>query len=396
VLARRLLVGALSGRRGSILARPPSGLWHRSYAAVSEPLEVVLKQHELTPEDTKGPLPDAAVLEARLNFLQSIGVPNVGNAVRRHPPLVDYEVEAMKPRLEYLLSLGIHEVGPMVERAPQLLNCDIRRDLQRKVAILQTLGLTKVARWVAKNPELVNVDLEEEMRPVVMLLRSVEGLQLPRVLGRLSWRHYKNVDQLQAQLDHLRALVGDKLGAMVSRNPRILTTSLANIDLKVEWLKSAGFGDVGGLVAREPQLVLMSLEGLEAKLQFVLKDMGRSIEEVERFPQVLNYSLQHLANRHSFLSNHGVADKHSLSRMFRSSLWSLCTKLAKQPLQHLDGTDGEPLSAAETWLEKNTADKAASHVRGLQVEAMRRIIVQAGTPPEADAGGPVPTAGVEA
>ena len=153
--------------------------------------------------------------------------------MRRHPPLVHYAVEDMKPRLEYLLSLGIHEVGPMVERAPLLLGCDITRDLQRKVVILQTLGLKKVAKWVSRNPELVHVDLEEEMRPVVVLLRSVHGLKLPRVLPLLGWWHYKDVAGLQAQLDFIAGLVGaDKLGAVVSKNARLLTATRANIELK--------------------------------------------------------------------------------------------------------------------------------------------------------------------
>ena len=370
----------------------------------------MLARFELTSEDAKGTLPEAPALEARLGFLKSIGVPSVANAVRRHPPLVHYEVEDMKPRLEYLLSLGIHEVGPMVERAPLLLSCDITRDLQRKVVILQTLGLTKVAKWVSRNPELVHVDLEEEMRPVVVLLRSVHGLKLPRVLNLLAWWHYKDVAGIQAQLDFISGLVGaDKLGAAVSKNPRLLTATRANIELKaslqpaacnpwpaspppsgpthcappasqVEFLKSAGFGDVGALVAKEPKLVMMARESLEPKLQFLLKDMGRTIEEIEGFPAVLVYSLQHLEMRHAFLEKHGVTDKPSLGRMYRSSHYTFCTKLAKQPLQHLDGQPGEPQSAAENWLTKNVADKAASHARGLAVEDMRRVIMQAATP----------------
>jgi len=268
----------------------------------------------------------------------------------------------------------------MVERAPLLLGCDITRDLQRKVVILQTLGLKKVAKWVSRNPELVHVDLEEDMRPAVVLLRSVHGLKLPRVLPLLGWWHYKDVAGLQAQLDFIAGLVGaDKLGAVVSKNARLLTATRANIELKVEFLKSAGFGDVGALVAKEPSLVMMARESLEPKLQFLLKDMGRSIEEIEGFPAVLNYSLQHLEMRHAFLEKHGVTGK-PLSRMYRSSHYTFCTKLAKQPLQYLDGTPGEPPSAAETWLFKNVADKAVSRERGLAVEEMRRVIMQAAMP----------------
>ena len=80
-----------------------------------------------------------------------------------------------------------------------------------------------------------------------------------------------------------------------------------------------------------------------------------------------------------------MAGKPSLPRLLRSSLWSLCTKLAKQPLQHLDGSDGEPLSAAETWLQRNNAAKAASHARHLQVEAMRRVVLQEGGAADAPA-----------
>ena len=211
-----------------------------SRALCSEPLHAVLRTHELAPEDAKGPLPEPSVLQARLDYLRSIGVPSVASAVRKHPPLLHLEVDAMKPRLEYLLSLGIHEVGPMVERVPELLNCDVKRDLQRKVVILQTLGLTKVARWVAKNPELVHVDLEEEMRPVVLLLRSVPGLQLPRVLPVLSWRHYRDAARLQAQLDFLGELLGpEQLGAALSRRPKLLTISQKTVQVKARKSQAA-------------------------------------------------------------------------------------------------------------------------------------------------------------
>ena len=381
--------------------------WRRAHATVSEQAKSVLARFELKSEDAKGTLPEPPALEARLGFLKSIGVPSVANAVRRHPPLVHYAVEDMKPRLEYLLSLGIHEVGPMVERAPLLLGCDITRDLQRKVVILQTLGLKKVAKWVSRNPELVHVDLEEDMRPVVVLLRSVHGLKLPRVLPLLGWWHYKDVAGLQAQLDFIAGLVGaDKLGAVVSKNARLLTATRANIELK------AGLQPNNPWPASPPRsgpthCAAPCLAGRVSQVGRIWRrrrargqgakprDDGARVSRAQAPVPSQGHGPEHRGDRElpggaqlqpatprdaaRLLEKHGVTGK-PLGRMYRSSHYTFCTKLAKQPLQYLDGTPGEPPSAAETWLFKNVADKAASRERGLAVEEMRRVIMQAATP----------------
>ena len=144
----------------------------------------------------------------------------------------------------------------------------------------------------------------------------------------------------------------------------------------MEWLRSSGFVDAGAAIAKEPRLPLMALDSLEGKLRFIIDDMGRTVEEVERWPQVLNYTRAHLSKRHAFLSRHGCADKYSLGRMYRSSLFSLCTKLAGQPLQHLEPerSGREVASAAEKWIQRNAAEVAASQVRGAAVEELRNVL----------------------
>ena len=148
---------------------------------------------------------------------------------------------------------------------------------------------------------------------------------------------------------------------------------------QVDWLRSAGFVDVGAAIAKEPRLPLMSLDNLESKLQFIIKDMGRTVEEVERWPQVLNYTRDHLSKRHAFLARHGCADKHSLGRMYRTSLFSLCTRLAGQPLQHLEPERSRevPSSAAEKWIQQNAAQVAASQARGEALEQLKSVVADA-------------------
>lgn len=142
------------------------------------------------------------------------------------------------------------------------------------------------------------------------------------------------------------------------------------------------------MVAREPRLLGMSVEGnLEPKLQYLLSDMGRSVEEVEQWPQVLNYALAHISTRHAFLVEHGIADKHTLSRIYRSSLHSLCTKLAKQPVQELapDGRGHAPMNAVEKFLQRRAKSLAADEARGAALEEMRLLIEGGGAAAAGDA-----------
>ncbi|EOD39461.1 hypothetical protein EMIHUDRAFT_448827 [Emiliania huxleyi CCMP1516] len=318
--------------------------------AAAASLEELLQQHRIAPS---APLAADALgrLPSRLAFLQGLGVPDaaVAAVVRRNPSVLSTEPQALSPGLDYLLSLGVADLGGSVRRAPDLLGCSVRRDLGLKVAILQSLGVRDIARYLSRNPRLVSIDVERQMRPAVG--RVLE--QLPTV--------GLNAEAIAPRIEYYRSLGVPRLGRFLSRHPPLLAYSLeANVQPKVAWLKEQGFGDVPTLLSRSVGL------------------LPRQIGDIEHFPRILNYSVEHLTLRHDFLAAAGKAGAHGLTRTYRSSPHTFATKLAKRSLDEFEAfvarrasTRGPHRRAADAFLARYEGEGAKDDQRRAAVAAAR-------------------------
>ena len=342
VLAPRLL-RALSS---SSAAAPAAAAAASTPAATT--VSELLAQHGL-PESAASPAADMAGLERTLRFLKALEVPDLPKAVARDPQLLERDPSLSRPHLDYLLALGISDVGPVVGRVPQLLSCDVTEDLHRKVAILRALGVQRTGRWVQRNPWIVHLDAEADMRPSIEYLRSIDNLDVAKVVDALP-----SVVFAGSQPGALRATVAylvDELGipawsigTVINRCPQLLACNLAaSIQPKVAWLRSAGFQQVERVVSKNPQLLTRSVETLEAKLAYLTAVWGRSVEQVEVFPQALTYSLEHLHRRHSFLRACGKAEQHKLHRILRTADYLFAKKLAGRTVEEYQAFEPPPL-----------------------------------------------------
>ena len=284
--------------------------------------------------------------ERRLRFLRRIGVEDVGDAARRHPALLVYDVRTqVAPRVEYLLSLGVTEPGALVARAPALLGRD---DLHTKVAILQALGVTRIAWWLQTNPGVLEVDIDAQIKPAVDALREVPRLDVARVLSRqpqVLARGYGDGVKLRERLAWLRDELGlTQPGRAVSLHPNLLTYSVEhNLLPRVEWLRSSGFPDPALVIARNPAIASRSIErALEPIFQYVTGPMGRSVDEVANFAHVFSYSLDFIRRRHMYLESDGrnLGSKYTLKRILECSDYHFATRYAKHP----DLRDGKTVS----------------------------------------------------
>ena len=77
--------------------------------------------------------------------------------------------------------------------------------------------------------------------------------------------------------------------------------------------------DVPSMLFRHPRVLGLSLEALRAKHAFITDEWGRTVKEIEIFPQALTYSLDFLRARAGFLLAHGRADAHHLHRILRTA-----------------------------------------------------------------------------
>ncbi|KAL1522781.1 hypothetical protein AB1Y20_017753 [Prymnesium parvum] len=318
---------------------------------LSEELRAVLSAHDL-PEDSGLTNVDPAVLQERVRFLELLGVKRgatVGGVLRREPSLLEINLEEVAvPRIDYLISLGVHQIGRVVAHAPRVLLCDIDQ-LHEKVQLLQVMGVKHIAKWITDNAAVVIIDIETQMKPAVLYWRSIENLDLGKIIALVPVQYSfappevtaKKLKWLQEELGML------DIGKILTKAPKLLTLNLeTGIIPKVEFLRSNGFGDsIGKLLQRCPRLLLSSIElALEPRLKYVLNDMGRSIDDILIYPQILIHPIPTLKKRHRFLKLKGKFDNYSLARIFRATdhkmaLLGECTLLEYEKFE--PAPDGE-------------------------------------------------------
>ncbi|XP_065856902.1 transcription termination factor MTEF1, chloroplastic [Euphorbia lathyris] len=126
---------------------------------------------------------------------------------------------------------------------------------------------------------------------------------------------------LKPTLNYLRRLKIPKLNVPSKSNAYLLNTRVEKLESKIKFLKSRGFSDkeAASFSARIPAMFRYSVENnLKPKLDYLLKDMGRSMVELKEFPQYFGFSLrQRIVPRHLHLKERNVRIK--LNRML---MWS--------------------------------------------------------------------------
>ncbi|XP_048424806.1 transcription termination factor MTEF1, chloroplastic [Pyrus x bretschneideri] len=126
---------------------------------------------------------------------------------------------------------------------------------------------------------------------------------------------------LRPTLYYLEQLGIDKPKSPSNLNAHLLNTRVEKLKKKMRFLRSLGFSheEAANVCARLPAIFGYSVEdNLRPKCEYLVKDMGRSVEELKKFPQYFGFSLEkRIVPRHLHLKERNV--EIPLNRML---LWS--------------------------------------------------------------------------
>lgn len=126
---------------------------------------------------------------------------------------------------------------------------------------------------------------------------------------------------LQPTLDYLRKLGVKKLNMPTKLNAYLLNTRVDKLRETLKFLKNMGLRhkEAAEICRRMPAIFGYNIEdNLRVKFEFLVVEMGRSLEELMEFPQYFGFSLgKRIAPRHWHLKQRNVHIK--LNRML---LWS--------------------------------------------------------------------------
>ncbi|XP_031496201.1 transcription termination factor MTERF2, chloroplastic-like [Nymphaea colorata] len=244
--------------------------------------------------------------KATVSQLENAGVkPSVmGKLFRKHPHLLKSRMN-FGPKLKFLLELGLKNVdlGRVIFNAPQLLSLNIEEKILPTVKFLETIGVkgALLRKLLRLKPMVLAYSMETKLQPNIKFLHD---------LG----------------IEHVR------LGRLVARHPQLLTLSVEkNLEPTVRYLLNLGFTqyEVMEMVLRLPSLLGFSISDvLEPKYNYATLVMGRSPQELVRFPQFFSYSLEgRIVPRHVSLGN--ISCRYSLSTIYGCKDSDFNLKLSK-------------------------------------------------------------------
>jgi len=249
--------------------------------------------------------------------------------------------------------------------------------------VLQALGVSNTGRFLTKFPDLVHADLERDLLPSVELLRAIGAKRIGQFIASVPFHAFK-VDVLRERVEYLQGVGVRHMGRVADQAPTVLGLSVeASLKPRVAWLASH-FPSPAKLIALHPTLLTFKLDSVTPKLEYVLNQMGRTHEEVSRFPQLLGYSLDFLRLRHEFLKRHRPEAAPSLHRMCRASQHQFAVGMAKSTLATWDDfvaaeapAVGEPVRAADRFMQRHAAAVRRDEDRREKVNDVRDRILDA-------------------
>lgn len=218
-----------------------------------------------------------SALDEKIYLLERMGVDS-GGVFSKHPSILRAPVERLEATLEFLSRCGFRgrELSRLAKHWPELLDCSVEERLQPNLDFLinevgvKPAVLTKVLK---RCPRLLAVSIDQQLRP---------------------------------KLKYLEFLGLTDLGTVICTNPTLLTSGIeTKLKPKFDFLRSLGITHecAAGMLWRYPSIFNYSInKNLKPKYEYLIYDMGRSLEELQNFPQYFGYSLDRkIRPRHEYL-----------------------------------------------------------------------------------------------
>lgn len=250
-------------------------------------------------------------------MLHSLRIPTIPSQslhVSQHPPHLLRFRTSHRENIRYLKSLGVIDSGIKPHRAP---SSDVIDRILSTVNFLKSKGFSQsdFPRLSFLCPTIFSPDSDpSDIEPVFSFLtlelaasdRESCGLILrcPQIL-------LSDVEHcLRPTLDYLRELGVEKLNVPSSLNAHLLNTRVDRLAAKMRFIRSMGlsYEESARVCGRFPAVFGYSIENnLKPKLEYLVREMKRSVEELVEFPQYFAFSLENrIMPRHLHLQRRNI------------------------------------------------------------------------------------------
>eukprot|EP00897_Mesotaenium_endlicherianum_P007818 jgi/Mesen1/7064/ME000369S06389 len=257
-----------------------------------------------------------------IDYLMGLGISRsaLEAVILRSPEVLGFKLEGtMSTSVNFMVSLGVglRSVGPILTRAPEIMGMRVGNNLLPKVEYLMSLGITKAqtAAIIETNGNILTLSLERQIKPAVesILRVGVQPDQLSEVVIRypdiLTFKVEDKLPPMAAWLKSSFMLEDEDVASIFAAYPRIVDVDTTLAQRKVVFLNASGFTseDVKTLVLGCPKVLHMSIEQtLRPKIQFLLRNMSRSLHDVVIYPTYFALDLAFISRRAKIVKATGI------------------------------------------------------------------------------------------
>lgn len=258
----------------------------------------------------------------------SVSSPRVVNShtpPSQNPPVYIKFRTSYRENLRYLRTLGLLDLKAEPHQIPSSEAVD---ELVSRVDFLRSKGFSDsdFSRIAFLCPQLFSPYFDlDETEPVFEFLATNVSASVQDSCGLITRHPQILLSDVECCLkpthDYLRQLGVDKLNVPTTLNAHLLNTRVEKLRAKIRFLRSIGltYQESATICTRLPALFGYSIEeNLRPKHEYLVEEMGRSLEDLKGFPQYFGFSLRkRIAPRHLHLKQRNV--QVPLNRML---MWS--------------------------------------------------------------------------
>jgi hypothetical protein len=248
---------------------------------------------------------------------------------RRCPAVLLYDVVRLHTMLQFLIA-NLLNPAKIINKQPQILQLN-PGTLASNLVFLQTLPMN-AKHALELCPELLYLP-PQTIRTKMNTLAQL-GFAPEVVLKRFPVIVTLGDEGLRRRIAFLENL-GLDARRIVKTGSCIFGLSENNIHVKFNYLRDVGLNAVKILNAH-PQVTGLNIDRtLRPIIEFLTKDMGRSLEEINRYPACLSCNLEkRIKPRHRYMMAHGRRKDYCLSTLLKSNNDRFAWTVARQPPDH--------------------------------------------------------------
>jgi len=337
--------------------------------------------------------PPISTIFDKLIYLREIGIEDIRKVLKNFPIVLNLTLENIKRKVEYLQSVGVgtKDIAELIESFPNLIGLSIE-NMQEKVKYLQSVGVENIGKVVKKFPYTFAYSVDR-IQKIVNYLEKIGVKNVGKLIEKYPQILGYSTEKMQERLKYLQSIGIENVSKVVERFPQVLGYSVEKMQKIVKYLERMGVKNVDKFVEKFPSILGFSIEKIQRNYEYLVKEIGLSVEDIEKNPILLTSSLEkrieprwkYLKSLGIYLEKSKIAFYLSMSEtVFKKFIERYIKRMKLQIKRHIseeiekclsDAILGKRLKQIEKCVESKLTAEERSIINRFYKEGLRSLLV---------------------